>query len=265
MFMLMKLVKPFLLPPALIAVGLIISLIFLFGKRQKRGKALLLIVFAAYYLLSIEPVAYYLTRSIEGRVPVKEIGLEADDAEVIVILASGANKMEGNRPFPELGDAGWRRLWHGVELYRKFGGEIPILYSGGSGDPFDVVSIEAELAESYAVSMGIPDEMFWIEGSSRNTRESGAEIKRYLDERFPRTREHKIILVTSAYHMFRSMEVMERNGLYPIPSAADFRSGSLHLDPLSFIPDVGNFRASSQSIHEWVGIYAYRIMGRLKK
>lgn len=263
MFTLLKLIKPFLLPPTLIALGMATSFLLLFRKKQKLGKTLLLLTLVIYYLLSIELVAYLLARSLESNMDIVKFEVETENIKAIVVLAGGVEKKGEYRPYHELSGVSWRRLWHGIELYKRFNSKIPILYSGGSGDPFDPVSVEAELAKKYAVSMGIPEDKFWIETSSRNTYENGVEIKRILDDRFPGVGRHRIILVTSALHMPRSMRIMKKIGLYPIPSPADFAVGSLSLDPLSFLPSISNFSTSTRSIHEWIGIGGYWLLGRI--
>lgn len=223
----------------------------------------MLLTLVIYYLLSIEPVAYLLAKNLENKMAIGKMEEETANIEAIVVLAGGIDKKGGHRPYHELSGASWRRLWHGIELYKEFKDKIPILYSGGSGDPFDPVSVEAELAMNYAVSMGIPEEKFWIENSSRNTYESGIEIKRILEGRFPGVERHRIILVTSALHMLRSMKVMKKAGLNTITSSADFAIGSLSLDPFSFFPSVSNFSTSTRSIHEWIGIGGYWLLGRI--
>ena len=263
MFILLKLIKPFLLPPTLIAIGMAMSFLFFLRKRQRLGTAFLLLTLATYYLLSIEPVAYSFAKSLENHIAIGKIGHETLDVEAIVVLAGGVDKKGGHRPYHELSGNSWRRLWHGIELYKEFKGKIPILYSGGSGDPFDPVSVEAELAMNQAISMGIPEEKFWIEKSSRNTYESGIEIKRILDGRFPGVESHRIILVTSAFHMLRSMRVMEKAGINTIPSSADFATGLLKLDLLSFFPSDFYFSISTYSIHEWIGMGGYWLLGRI--
>jgi len=56
---------------------------------------------------------------------------------------------------------------------------------------------------------------------------------------------------------------MKSIGLDPLPEAADYPLRVLAIDPLSFLPSAGNFKISSSCIHEWIGIIAYRLMGRL--
>lgn len=261
LFMILKLLKPFFLPPTLIALGLAIGIFLFLRGKQRLGKAILAVVLGVCYLLSIQPVAYLLAKGIEGKYVTISSKVNTENLEAIVVLSGGVRKKGGSRPFHELEGASWRRLWRGIELYKEFKGQIPILYSGGSGDPFDPISVEVELVKGYAVSIGIPEEKFWTESKSRNTYESGNGIKRILDERFTAVKEHRVILVTSACHMLRSMKVMEKMGIYAIPSPADFITGSFHLTPLSFLPSLGSFSVSYFAIYEWLGIVSYKLLG----
>lgn len=263
MFLLLKLVKPFLLPPVLIAIGLAASLWLLRKKKVRAGKILLALTLAGYYLLSTGPVAFFLVRSLERLLP-EENEEQFPKAEAIVVLAGGVLKEGPFRPRPELGRMSWKRLWRGIELYRELGGNVPILYSGGSGDPFDPVPLEPELARGYAISLGVPETDFWTESVSRNTYESGRKIREILEQRCPAsTLRPRIVLVTTSIHMTRSLLVMEKAGLNAIPAAADFPVSRLKLDIFSFIPSAEKFSLSTSCLHEWLGIIGYYLLGRL--
>lgn len=263
MFTFLKIIKPLLLPPGWIFIGFIAS-IFLFWRNRKRlGMMILILTCGVYYLLSIEPAAYFLNKSLETKFTGIKFEQTPEDIEAIVILAGGADEKDRYRLEPELGGVSWRRLWRGIEVYREFDGQVPILYSGGSGDPFDRKSIEAELAKSYAVSIGIPEENFWIEPNSRTTWESGIAIKDLLSEKFPDNKSYSVILVTSAKHIPRAVWVMEKAGINAIPSPADISGGALHIDILSFLPSQSYFSSSIESIHEWIGFAWYWIRSNL--
>src|SRR3989338_8074110 len=139
MFLALEIIKPFILPPALIALGMAMALLYLYRKRVRIAKNLLLITFVIYYLLSIKPTAFILTSSLVRATFSPPITLDTfkdNLPEVIVILAGGVNPKDETRPLSELSGASWRRLWHGLEVYRQLDGKAPILYSGDSGDPF---------------------------------------------------------------------------------------------------------------------------------
>lgn len=252
-------IQPFLLPPTLIFVGMAVSY-FLISRKHKLGKILLLFTLTFYYLLSIEPVAYLIANSLVSTTYAKNIEAEVENVEAIVVLAGGVSKWGGATTYI-LGTSSLRRLKHGIKLHEEFKDKIPMLYSGGSGDPFDPVSVETELAKKYAISAGVPEKSFWTESSSRNTYENGIGLNEVLDKQHPGIEHHKIILVTSLLHMRRSVAVMKKIGLDVIPSPTRSSIGPLNLDPLSFFPSIGNFGRSTYSIREWVGICGYWARG----
>lgn len=218
-------------------------------------------VFLFYYLLATDPISNSLLYLLESdNINIVE-ALYSDEIESIIVLAGGVHKNKGSRNSYQMGNVSQERLKCGIEMFHKLNGKIPLLYSGGSGDPFFPVSIEGELAKNIAVSMGVPEDMFWIEADSRNTYESGVAIKKFLDQRFQATAKHRILLVTSAAHMLRSKMVMEKAGLEIIPSPADRLSKELEISPLSFIPRVGNLSNSTYAFNEIMGIVSYKIIG----
>jgi len=264
MFTALKLIKPFFLPPTLILLGMVLCLVLLFRKRWRWGKIFLSAVLIAYYLLSTGPVNYLLVRSLEMTTPGFPAKVSAGgEPEAIVILAGGAWRSGPLRPRDELSGPSWRRFWRGLEVYREEGGKIPIIYSGGTGDIFDQVPIEARLTRTYALSSGIPESDFLIETNSRNTYENIQETKKILDQKFPGSKTHRVILVTSSIHMPRSVLIAMKAGLEPIPEPADFIVRSSGFDLHDFIPSAETLLDSSRCINEWLGIIAYRIMGRL--
>lgn len=260
MFTFLKILQPFFYPPALILAALIAAF-FLIRRKRRPGTILLGVIIVIYYLFSIEPTAYLMERTLTRQVRHASVQ-EMQDATAIVVLGGGAHTEEG-REFPELGGVSWKRLWHGTQMYRALDGTVPILYVGGSGDPFDPVSKEAELARAYTADMGISADQFWVESSSRDTHENGIAVKRILGERFPDDSSHSVVLVTSAIHMPRALMVFEKQGIRPIPAPADFGAAFFDLDPLSFIPSVSSFSSVVVGLHEWLGIFSYRVRGRI--
>ena len=260
MFTLFKIAQPFFLPPTLILIGL--AVVFFLMPRQKRfTKILLGAIIVLYYVFSIEPTAYFLERTLT-RQAAHALIEEMRAADAIVVLGGGAHTEEG-RLFPELGGVSWKRFWHGLEIYRVLEGKVPILYVGGSGDPFNPVSKEAELARRIAARIGIPEERFWIESESRDTYENGVAVKRILVERFPDASSYSVVLVTSAVHMPRALGVFAKQGITTYFAPADLGAHNLDWDPFSFIPSAASFSSVIQGLHEWLGIAGYRARGRI--
>lgn len=262
-FIVLKILKPILLPPFWILAGLVVGCFLLSRERYRAARCVLFGTAAVFFLLSIEPVAALLAWGLEQPyVTADAAALRAANPSAIVVLAGGATEAEGYRPFPELSGQSWRRLARAIDVYRSFDGAVPVLYSGGSGDPFQPVSHEAELAREHAARMGIPGDRFSIESESRTTRESGAAIRAWLDARHPGQETHAVVLVTSARHLRRSLAALGRHRIRATPAAADFSGGVLRWNALSIMPSASAFSVSSGSIHEWIGTAVYAMLGR---
>ena len=263
MFTFLKLLKPFLLPPTLLAAAFAIGCLLVWRSRKRLGLGFLMSALAAYTLLSLDPVANGLAWTLERNYRTPISFDDHRDAAAIVILAGGATEPNAHHAMGELSGASWRRLWRGVSAYRSLDGAVPIIYSGGSGDPFNKVSHEAELAKSYAELAGVASTAFTAETASRTTHENGAAVVRILRERRPGDMPLKILLVTSAWHMRRAVAVFRGLDVDVVPVAADVASRSFRFTPLSVLPSADAFSSSVTSIHEWVGLLGYRLLGRL--
>ena len=265
MFTLIKLISPFLLPPTQIFVGIILILLLVSYRKFKWAKIILVGLLIFYYGLSTAPMSDMIARSLESKVSqdVQSMDGMIDDVEAIVILSGGAHKAGGLRPHDELTKESLKRIYHGVKVYRELRSHIPIIFTGGSGNPFKQRKGIGKVAESFLLTAGVLKEDIRIEDSSRDTYESGVEVKRILDNRFPEMTNHKVFLVTSAIHLPRATKVFQRLGLNPIPAPSSYDSGPLDYNPLSFLPSIGSFTTSTAAIHEWIGIVGYRLRGRI--
>jgi uncharacterized SAM-binding protein YcdF (DUF218 family) len=69
-------------------------------------------------------------------------------------------------------------------------------------------------------------------------------------------------LVTSAFHIPRSLMLFQRQGLKPIPAPADFRSATGKPGVRSFIPTAGGLFMAQLAVHEYLGLVFYGLQGR---
>lgn len=117
--------------------------------------------------------------------------------------------------------------------------------------------------------MGVPAEAVWIEPDSRNTYENGVLSKAILDEKGI----NKIVLVTSAYHMPRSVAIFEKLGFTVLPAPTDYQTTELDRsyfqapDLLTFtlylLPDSDNLWLTSRVLKEYLGVVIYWLRGWL--
>ncbi|MEO5569996.1 MAG: YdcF family protein, partial [Bacteroidia bacterium] len=100
-----------------------------------------------------------------------------------------------------------------IKLYRE--GKIKkIFISGGSGLLLDQKYKESELLEKILLEMNVPEQDIVIENKSRNTRENALFSVEILKKDFA---EQKFLLVTSGYHMRRSLACFKKAGIKADP------------------------------------------------
>ena len=153
---------------------------------------------------------------------------------------------------------GGDRIMHAVQLY-KLGLAKKILITGGSGLlETDSIS-ESERMQRVMILSGIPEKDILLEESSRNTYENAQFSKPLLDEHFPAGR---FLLVTSAFHMRRSMACFEKAGVAVQPFSTDFYSTDTAYRFEHFvIPYAEAIATWGKLLKEWFGIITYKLMG----
>ncbi|MCC9078716.1 YdcF family protein [Litorilinea aerophila] len=192
---------------------------------------------------------------------------EIPEAEVIVILGGATRPHEDPRPLTEVNEGG-DRLLYGAWLYHQ--GKAPaVLVSGGYIEWLGSTTPEAQSMRESLLLLGVPDEAIWLEAESRNTYENGLRVQAMLEPMGIR----RIILVTSAMHMPRSVLIFRKLGFEVIPAPTDFmvtqaemaylRRGDWQVQLLNLVPAADNLELSTRVLKEYIGILVYRLRGWL--
>lgn len=151
------------------------------------------------------------------------------------------------------------RVVHTVQLY-KLGLIRKILVSGGSGRIVDIEEREADQFKKVMVMMGVPDSAIMLENETRNTYESAQEVRRILDNAGYTADD--CLLITSAFHMRRSLACYRKVGLDLDTFSTDFYAHHGTYYPDAFlIPKVEALVIWNKLVKEWVGLIAYRFAG----
>jgi uncharacterized SAM-binding protein YcdF (DUF218 family) len=249
-----KLFGAFILPPGLFILLLVLALGLLRFRKKKAATAVLLAVAGLLYLLSIEPVKDTLILPLENSfAPLSESA--GTGAGMIVILGGGvtaSSPEEGGRS--SLSPAALKRVYYGARLHKQRG--LPVLVSGGQG--LRTSETEARVAARVLRELGVPAEKIFEEQTSRNTWENAAAVKRLFSP-------SRVILVTSAYHMRRSVFAFRRQSIDCLPAPTDYRSQRSGYTFLSFLPDILELMDSWRALKEYTGLLAYRLAGTLKR
>lgn len=207
---------------------------------------MILAFFSAPYISQI------LIRSLEDEFPAVEFP-QIQNADAIVVLGGMINPLSIHREKPELLSTA-DRLTDSIILFRQKKAPF-ILFSGGSGILFQSDVSEAKTARKFLTDMGIPKESILIEDQSRNTKENAVFSARILREK----KMKRIILVTSAFHMKRSLLVFEKEGLEIQIFPTDYKSLHWSWNWDTAVPSIGALDTSTISIKEWIGLISYRL------
>ena len=156
-------------------------------------------------------------------------------------------------------DEGGERLTEAVVLAKRYP-EAQVVYTSGSSSFAGATSTEALQARTFMSQMGIAPERVTIEDKSRNTDENA----RFTAAIVHPQSSQRWIIVTSAFHMPRAMGVFEKAGFHPIAYPVAFRTRGYWPDDLrlTFEP-VRNLRIFEIAVHEWIGLAAYWVSGRI--
>ncbi|MFZ6026670.1 MAG: YdcF family protein [Chloroflexota bacterium] len=253
-----------LLPPLVYPLGLALIAIpvAVFLQRKPRVQRTLLVAAWLVLLLgSNEFVSMALTRSVEWQYFPPE---EFPHAGAIVLLGGGTSPANYPRSTVELNGAG-DRVVYAAWLYRQ-GAAPAILASGGAIDWLETGKSAADDMAFLLDLMGVPEEAIWLEENSRNTAENAAECAKILRKKGIT----RIILVTSAFHMPRSVPLFENQGFEVIPAPTDYSVTQADWDALTesgpgllvrLLPSADNLAATSRVLKEYIGMAVYRLRG----
>ena len=151
---------------------------------------------------------------------------------------------EGN-----LGGDAANRLLAAIQLQRRL--NIPVLVSGGQ--VFADSGAEALIAKRILQQAGIVESKIIAETQSLNTTQNAAFTKKLLQQgAFTRP-----ILVTSAYHMERSVRNFAKQGITVVPYPTDYHSSAQIAFRLNnFVPSAGALFNTALVLKEYLGILA---------
>ncbi len=150
------------------------------------------------------------------------------------------------------------RVIHTLQLY-KLGKINKILISGGSGRLIDVGQREALEIKSVLIMMGVPESDILTESESRNTAESARESIQILNTL---TRPEDCLLITSAFHMRRSLACFRNIGWDIQPFSVDFFAHPRKFTPdILIVPRSEAFGKWNILFKEWTGLLAYWLAG----
>ena len=212
----------------------------------------LLILFLTLYTTS----GSVLLQTLEARFP----RAESDPSDVsCMIVLGGAFETEvtttrGGMDLNQAAD----RFVEALRLTMRFP-EAKILVSGGDGSLSGAFEGDAAASIRFFEAFGIRRDRLITETTSRNTDENAQNSRDLLAS----NGLGQCLLITSAFHMPRSVGLFRKAGVAVTPWPVDYRTAGDISFALDFTQPTLNAQQMSTAVREWVGLVAYRLLGRI--
>lgn len=187
-------------------------------------------------------------------------------ADAVVVLGGGLRPALPPRQGVEVAEGG-DRLLRGLQLVRR--GLAPLLVTSGDRVSFtgnDPAPPEALWARDLAQELGLPANRILINPGSRTTAEEARDIGALGQQRG----WSRVLLVTSAFHMPRSLATFQqRSGLEVVPVACDYQlpdrahygKPTLGNTVKGLLPEAEALYLSTLALKEHLGLVIYRLRG----
>jgi uncharacterized SAM-binding protein YcdF (DUF218 family) len=247
---LLKFGASFLLPPGIFIVAFMVMAVLLWKKQERNFAKALAGITIAFYLLSTGWVSELLLGSLESRYePPSEL-----TGDAVIMLGGGATSdttdVDG---LGNLGGSAANRLLTAARLQKKL--DVPIILTGGQ--VYADSGREAQIGKRMLLSLGIPEDKIMIEDQSLNTKQNAQFVHKLLNEKG----YSKPILVTSAFHMERSVINFHKENIDVVPYPSDYMVNKNHVFHYNKLaPSAGALCGNYIFLQEWLGILVAKIV-----
>ena len=246
----------FLAQPSNLAVFLLAAGLILYRSRSSTARWLIAGGLGWIMLAGFLPLGNALILPLEERFDKHQPALPENSVTGIIVLGGFEDGwVTSGRGGLAVNEAA-ERLTETIRIARLLS-DAKIVFTGGVGDLFGGAEAGAAIRK-YFVDVGISPERIIIENASRDTYENAVFTRRILNP----TPQDRWLLVTSAYHMPRSIGAFRQAGFNVIPFTVDFRTRDAG-DLLRFPGSVAaGLQRAELAVKEWIGLIAYRVAGR---
>jgi uncharacterized SAM-binding protein YcdF (DUF218 family) len=258
-FPLSKLLGVVALPSNLVMLVGLMGAALLFTRRKRLGQRMMIASLFTLAVAGWSPLGNWLMAPLEDRFPAwRDAGAQDSIIGIIILGGAVSPEVSNARGSVAINEAA-ERITVAADLARRFP-SARIIFSGGSGKLFGGAA-EADFVLPVFESFGIARERVTLERRSRNT----AENARFTKELVQPKAGERWLLVTSAYHMPRSIGVFRNEGFAVDAYPVDWRTAGAADAVRPFGAMSAGLGRTDAALHEWLGLLAYRLTGRTAK
>ena len=255
-FYLAKIFWFFVQPSGLLLVMMIAGAALLRAGRDKAGRRLIASSVALLLLGGLLPVSNWLILPLEQRFP--RTDLAGRDVDGIVVLGGAEDaRIWVGRDAHALNEAA-ERFTEAMALARRYP-KAKVVFTGGSIEILTKPTIGADAARAIFRDLGLVEgERLLLETKARDTWENAVFAKALAQ---PKPGE-RWLLVTSAWHMPRSVGVFRKAGFAVEPWPVDYRTAGPWDALRPFDAPADGLKRLDTAMREWIGLVSYRASGR---
>jgi uncharacterized SAM-binding protein YcdF (DUF218 family) len=254
-FYLSKILWFFAAPSTLIVGAMVLGIALAFTRLARFGRWLAMLGALSFLVFGTGPFGAFLIGKLERRFP-PFVAQGAQPPYGIIVLGGTIGEMEvASGVWQTAMNDGAERLTESLALARRFP-SARLVFTGGAAALISQDKSEAEATRNLWASIGYPVETVTFEDKSRNTVENAIYTAAIVK---PQPGQ-KWLLVTSAYHMPRSMGIFRKAGFDVIAAPVDYRSSFKRI----YIPReaAGGLSLLDMAVREWIGVVAYWATGK---
>jgi len=254
MFIASKLLAFAIAPLFWVLLLLLLGSLALAWRRPRLGRGLTWMALLALVAACWTSGPELLVRTLESRHP-RPAAVDMQQQVGIVVLGGALSSPELWDSHRQVGlNEQAERMTEAVALMRQYP-HLRLLFTGGIASLSATGATEAARAQVFFESMGVDPARVLYEQASRNTYENALYSAALpgVDKQQP------WLLLTSAFHMPRSMGVFRTTGWNVTPWPVDYRTVA-HDSWFDFSVRTGP-GLWTLALHEWLGMAAYRIAG----
>ncbi len=173
----------------------------------------------------------------------------------IIVLGGGVAGYNQQNEEIKFDNSSSDRLFKAIELYRM-GKADRLIFSGGSMGEIK----EGQIVKDYLKTIEIPEENTLVEWNSLNTHQNAVETSKLLKS--AGIYEGNFLLITSGYHIKRSIDCFKKQGIVVTPFSTDFiqQFGTSDYSGI-FHPSTLILEKWKTILKEWVGYGVYSLVG----
>jgi uncharacterized SAM-binding protein YcdF (DUF218 family) len=242
-------------PSNFIVVLCVIGLVLVMLNRYRLGTWLVSFGVLLLLLLGYSPLSNVLLLSLTERFPKWQDDGRAPDG-VIVLGGAIDSDSTAARQSLEINSSA-ERVTAMLELAQRYP-QAKILFTGGASSLIEETLSEAPVAGDVLRRFGVAPDRILLETESRTTEENATFSARLVK---PKPGE-RWLLVTSAWHMPRSVGVFRKAGFDVEAYPVDWRTRGWIDAGETFENASAGLSRADNAMHEWVGLISYRLAGR---